>query len=241
MTAAKKTTAPKAPAKKAPAEKGPAPKAPAVEAPAASAPATTAAATAAAAAKAAAKGAVKATAKKASVEGEAGRKAPGKKAAAAKKAPATTAAATKAAATKASGPAFTEDERAAMKERAAEVKAAGRGGRKKADDAEALLAKIAEMQPPDRALAERIHAVITSAAPELAPTTWYGMPAYARDGKVVCFFQPAQKFRARYSTLGFNDPAHLDDGTMWPVAYALTDLSEAVASSIEELVRRAVR
>ena len=138
-----------------------------------------------------------------------------------------------------SGPAFSAAERAAMKERAAEVKGSGRGARKKADDAEALLAKIAEMQPPDRALAERIHAVVTSVAPELTPKTWYGMPAYAKDGKILCFFQPAEKFGARYATLGFNDPAHLDDGTMWPTAYAVTDLSDADVKRIEELVKRA--
>jgi uncharacterized protein YdhG (YjbR/CyaY superfamily) len=136
---------------------------------------------------------------------------------------------------------FTDAERAAIKERAEETRAAGRGGRKKADEAEALLAKIAEMQQPDRTLAERIHAVITSVAPELAPKTWYGMPAYAKDGKVVCFFQPAEKFGARYATLGFNDSAKLDDGSMWPTAYAVTDLSEADVKRIEELVRRAVR
>ena len=135
-----------------------------------------------------------------------------------------------------SGPAFSAAERAAMKERAAEVK----GSRKKADDAEALLAKIAEMQQPDRALAERIHSIITSVAPELAPKTWYGMPAYAKDGKILCFFQPAEKFGARYATLGFNDPAHLDDGTMWPTAYAVTELSDADAKKIEELIKRAV-
>jgi uncharacterized protein YdhG (YjbR/CyaY superfamily) len=134
---------------------------------------------------------------------------------------------------------FTDAERAAMKDRAAELKAA-RQGAKKLDDVEALQAKIAEMEQPDRALAERIHAIITSVAPELAPKTWYGMPAYAKDGKVVCFFQPAEKFGARYATFGFNDPAHLDDGTMWPTAYAVTALSDADAKRIEELVKRAV-
>jgi uncharacterized protein YdhG (YjbR/CyaY superfamily) len=138
-----------------------------------------------------------------------------------------------------SAPAFSDAERAAMKERAAELKGAGRGGRKKSEDIDALLAKIAEMQEPDRTMAERIHAIITSAAPQLAPKTWYGMPAYAKDGKVVCFFQPAQKFGARYATLGFNDSAHLDDGTMWPTAYAVTDLSDADVTRIEELVTRA--
>jgi uncharacterized protein YdhG (YjbR/CyaY superfamily) len=138
-------------------------------------------------------------------------------------------------------PAFSDAERAAMKERAAEVKSAGRGGRKKADDVDALLAKIAEMEQPDRGLAERIHAIITSVAPELSPKTWYGMPAYAKDGKVLCFFQPAQKFGARYATFGFNDPAQLDDGTMWPTAYAVTEVSDTDAKKIEELIKRAVR
>jgi uncharacterized protein YdhG (YjbR/CyaY superfamily) len=130
--------------------------------------------------------------------------------------------------------AFSDAERDAMKERAAETRRA-----KKTDGTEDLLAKIAEMNPEDRALAERIHAIVTSVAPELAPKTWYGMPAYAKDGKVLCFFQPAAKFGYRYATLGFNDPATLDDGTMWPTAYALTDLSDADAKRIEELVRRA--
>lgn len=135
---------------------------------------------------------------------------------------------------------FTDAERAAMKERAEELKAAGRGGKKKSDEAKACLEKIAEMPEPDRILAERIHAVVTSVAPDLAPKTWYGMPAYARDGKIVCFFQPASKFDYRYSTLGFNDPANLDEGTMWPTAYAITDLTDADVAKVEELVRRAV-
>jgi uncharacterized protein YdhG (YjbR/CyaY superfamily) len=134
---------------------------------------------------------------------------------------------------------FTDAERAAMKDRAEEVKAT-RGGKKKADDLDALLAKIAEMPQPDRALAERIHAIVTSAAPELSPKTWYGMPAYAKDGKIVCFFQSAKKFDSRYATLGFNDPAALDDGTMWPTAYAVTDLTKADEKRVEELIRRAV-
>ena len=96
------------------------------------------------------------------------------------------------------------------------------------------------MSPADRALAERIHAIVTSVAPELSPKSWYGMPAYAKDGKVVCFFQPADKFDARYATFGFNDPANLDDGTMWPTAYAVTDLSDADVKQIEKLVKRAV-
>lgn len=131
---------------------------------------------------------------------------------------------------------FSDAERAAMKERAQEAKAA-RGAGKKGADLDALLTKIAEMEQPDRGLAERIHAVVTSVAPELTPKTWYGMPAYARDGKVLCFFQPAQKFGARYSTLGFNDAANLDDGTMWPTAYAVTDVD---TDRIEQLIRRAV-
>ena len=135
---------------------------------------------------------------------------------------------------------FSDAERAAMKERAEELKAAGRGGKKKSEDANALLAKIAEMEQPDRTLAERIHAIITSVAPELSPKTWYGMPAYAKDGSILCFFQPAQKFDSRYATLGFNDPANLDDGTMWPIAYAETDLSDADVKRIEELIKRAV-
>ncbi len=134
---------------------------------------------------------------------------------------------------------FSDAERAAMKDRAEEVKAT-RGGKKKADDLDALLAKIAEMPPPDRALAERIHAIVTSVAPELTAKTWYGMPAYAKDGKIVCFFQSAKKFDSRYATLGFNDSAKLDDGTVWPTAYAVTDLTKADEKKIEELVKRAV-
>jgi uncharacterized protein YdhG (YjbR/CyaY superfamily) len=135
---------------------------------------------------------------------------------------------------------FTEEERAAIKERAQELKAAGRGGRKKADDEQAVLDKIAEMPDADRGLAERVHAVITATAPELAPKTWYGMPAYAKDGKIVCFFQGSQKFSARYSTLGFNDPAQLDDGAMWPTAFALVEWTPAVEEKVVELVTTAV-
>jgi uncharacterized protein YdhG (YjbR/CyaY superfamily) len=189
-----------------------------------------------------AKPAAKKTAAKTPARRAAAKEAPAKKATAkkatAKKATAKTAPAKKAAGKRAA-PGFTEAERSAMKDRAAEVKAAKRGA-SKADDLETLLEKIAEMEDADRALAERIHAIITSAAPELAPRTWYGMPAYASGGKVVCFFQPAQKFGARYATFGFNDPAHLDEGTMWPTAYALTDLSDADVARIEGLVRRAV-
>ncbi|GGV37290.1 iron chaperone [Streptomyces spectabilis] len=133
--------------------------------------------------------------------------------------------------------AFTDEERAAMKERAKEVKAKRRGT--KADGEADVLAKIAEMEEPDRAMAEKIHAIVKAAAPELAPKTWYGMPAYARDGKVVCFFQSAAKFKARYATLGFNDAAHLDEGAMWPTAFALTQLTAADEERIAELVKRA--
>jgi len=136
---------------------------------------------------------------------------------------------------------FTDDERAAMKEYSQELKTAARRGPRaaKADGETDVLAKIAEMSEPDRALAERLHAVITASAPALSPRTWYGMPAYARDGKVVCFFQPAQKFKTRYATLGFNDAAALDDGAMWPVAYALTELTAADEARIGELVTKA--
>ena len=103
-----------------------------------------------------------------------------------------------------------------------------------------MLAKIAEMPEPDRALGERLHAIITASAPDLSPKTWYGMPAYAKDGKIVCFFQPAQKFKTRYATLGFNDPAHLDDGAMWPTAFALTELTAADEARIGALVKQAV-
>jgi uncharacterized protein YdhG (YjbR/CyaY superfamily) len=127
---------------------------------------------------------------------------------------------------------FTDEERGAMKERARELKAA--------DGENDLLAKIAEMREPDRAMAERIHAVITASAPALEPRLWYGMPAYAKDGKVVCFFQPAAKFKSRYATLGFNDPANLDDGTMWPTAFALTELTPANETRIAELAKKAI-
>jgi uncharacterized protein YdhG (YjbR/CyaY superfamily) len=137
---------------------------------------------------------------------------------------------------------FTEEERAAMKERARELKAEGRrGSRKGKADGEAdLLAKIAEMPPADRALAERLHAIVTATAPQLAPKTWYGMPAYARDGKVVLFFQSAHKFKSRYATLGFSDEARLDDGAMWPTSFALTELTAAEEERVVALVARAV-
>jgi len=131
---------------------------------------------------------------------------------------------------------FTAEERAAMRERAKEMKA----GASAAEDAAAVLAKIAEMAGPDRALAERVHAVVMAAAPSLAPRLWYGMPAYALNGKIVCFFQDAAKFKYRYATLGFQDGAHIDDGTMWPTAFALTDLSAADEARIAVLVKKAV-
>ena len=137
---------------------------------------------------------------------------------------------------------FTDEERAAMKERAQELKAAARRGPRadRADGERAVLAKLAEMSEPDRAMGERLHAVITASAPALSPRLWYGMPAYARDGKVVCFFQDAQKFKTRYSTLGFSDAANLDEGAMWPTTFALTELTPADEARIVALVKRAV-
>ncbi|MEU6351864.1 DUF1801 domain-containing protein [Streptomyces sp. NPDC047072] len=140
-------------------------------------------------------------------------------------------------------PKFTEEERAAMKERSQELKASARRGSradKAAQEEAAVLEKIAEMQDGDRVLAERVHAVVRAAAPELAPKLWYGMPSYARNGKVVCFFQSAAKFKARYATLGFNDEARLDEGSMWPTAFALRELTAADEALIGELVKRAV-
>jgi uncharacterized protein YdhG (YjbR/CyaY superfamily) len=136
---------------------------------------------------------------------------------------------------------FTADERAAMKERAAELRAEGKQGAKKADGLQAVLDKIAEMAPEDRALAERVHMTVTAAAPDLSPRTWYGMPAYANaDGKVVVFFQDSGKFSYRYSTLGFQEAANLDDGDIWPVSYALTEWSAVVEKKVAELVKTAV-
>jgi uncharacterized protein YdhG (YjbR/CyaY superfamily) len=139
---------------------------------------------------------------------------------------------------------FTAEERAAMKERAAEVRSSTRRGgskaEKAAEDLQALLEKIAEMEPADRAMAERVHALVTETAPGLAPKLWYGMPAYYKDGKSVCFFQPAQKFKTRYATLGFNEDANLDDGAMWPVAYALKELTAADEARIVALIKQAV-
>ena len=142
----------------------------------------------------------------------------------------------KSAAAKRTHEAFTDEERAAIKERVKETKAAA----DKADGESALLEKIAEMQEPDRAMGKRLHAVIKASAPSLSPKLWYGMPAYAKDGKIVCFFQPAQKFKTRYATLGFNDAAHLDEGAMWPTAFALTKLTAADEARIGALVKKAV-
>jgi uncharacterized protein YdhG (YjbR/CyaY superfamily) len=142
---------------------------------------------------------------------------------------------------KAGADGFSAEERAAMKERAAELRAEGKKGAKKADGLQAVLDAIAKMSPEDRALAERVHVAVTSAAPDLVPKTWYGMPAYANaDGKVVVFFQDAGKFKYRYSTLGFQDTAALDDGDMWPASYALLRWSPAVEEKVVALVRAAV-
>jgi uncharacterized protein YdhG (YjbR/CyaY superfamily) len=136
---------------------------------------------------------------------------------------------------------FSAEERAAMKERAAELRAEGTKGAKKADGLQAVLDRIAEMAPQDRALAERVHVTVTRTAPELTPKTWYGMPAYANaDGQVVVFFQDAGKFNYRYSTLGFQDAANLDDGDLWPVSYALQQWSPAVEKKVVELVKAAI-
>ena len=131
---------------------------------------------------------------------------------------------------------FTDEERAAMKERALELKAEAN----KADGESALLAKIAEMQGSERTMAKRLHAIIKASAPALSPKTWYGMPAYAKDGKVVCFFQSAQKFKSRYATFGFNDAANLDEGAMWPTSFALTELTATEEARISPLVKKAV-
>lgn len=131
---------------------------------------------------------------------------------------------------------FTAEEKAAMRERAREVKAAAR----KADGESEVLAKIADMRAPDRAIAERIHAIVKATAPELSPRTWYGMPAYAKDDKVLCFFRDAQKFKTRYATLGFSDRANLDQGTMWPTDFALKELSPDAEAKIAALIKKAV-
>ena len=134
---------------------------------------------------------------------------------------------------------FTAEERAAMREHAKELRESGRAN--KADDEAAVLEKIAKMQEPDRSLARRIHAIIKAEAPMLSPRLWYGMPAYARDGKIVCFFQDAQKFKSRYATLGFSDKANLDEGSMWPVSFALKELTSAEEARIVTLVKKAVK
>ena len=131
---------------------------------------------------------------------------------------------------------FTAEERAAMRERAKELKAAAN----KADEEKAVLAKIAEMPEPDRSMGKRLHAVIKAAAPALSPKTWYGMPAYYKDGKVVCFFQSADKFKSRYATFGFNDTANLDEGAVWPTSFALKELTPAAETKIGKLVKKAV-
>ena len=138
---------------------------------------------------------------------------------------------------------FTDEERAAMRERALELKAEARRGPRadKADGERAVIAKIAEMQGSDRAMAKRLHAIIKASAPALSPKTWYGMPAYARDGKVVCFFQSAQKFKSRYATFGFSDEANLDEGAMWPTAFALKELTAADETRIGAILKKAVR
>jgi uncharacterized protein YdhG (YjbR/CyaY superfamily) len=135
---------------------------------------------------------------------------------------------------------FTDEEKAAMKERAKELKAEARASKDRAAGESDLLAKIAELPAPDRAMAKRLHAIVTATAPDLWPKTWYGMPAYARDGKVVCFFTPASKFKERYATFGFNATAKLDDGNMWPTSFALKKLTTADEKRIAALVKKAV-
>ncbi|MFL6047061.1 MAG: iron chaperone [Propionibacteriaceae bacterium] len=135
---------------------------------------------------------------------------------------------------------MTDEERAAMKERTQELKAETRSDKKKADGEADVLAKIDEMEESDRAMATRLHEIIKASAPALSPKTWYGMPAYAKNGKVVCYFQPAQKFKSRYATFGFNDDANLDEGTMWPTSFALTKLTAADEAKIAAFVKKAV-
>ncbi|MGZ8604659.1 MAG: iron chaperone [Actinomycetota bacterium] len=136
---------------------------------------------------------------------------------------------------------FTAEERAAMKERAQELKAEARASKDKAAGERDVLAKITEMSEPDRAMAKRLHAIIKASAPVLSPKTWYGMPAYAKDGKIVCFFTPAEKFNSRYATFGFNDAANLDKGAMWPTSFALRELTATDEAKIAALVKKAVR
>jgi uncharacterized protein YdhG (YjbR/CyaY superfamily) len=135
---------------------------------------------------------------------------------------------------------FTDEERAAMQERAKELKAEARANKNKAEGESDVLAKIAEMPEPERAMAKRLHEIIRASAPALSPKTWYGMPAYAKDGKVVCFFQSAQKFNTRYATLGFSDAANLDEGALWPTSFALKELTAAEEARISALVKKAV-
>jgi len=135
---------------------------------------------------------------------------------------------------------FTDEERAAMKERAKELKVEARANKDKAEGESDVLAKIAEMPEPERTMATRLHEIIKTSAPVLSPKTWYGMPAYARDGKIVCFFQSAQKFNTRYATLGFSDTANLDEGAMWPTTFALMELTAAEEARISALVKKAV-
>ena len=146
------------------------------------------------------------------------------------------------AASKKTSTGFTDDERAAMKERAQELKAEARRGSRagKADGESDVLAKIAEMPEPDRAMAERLHAIVQASAPALSPRTWYGMPAYAKDGKIVCFFKSADKFKSRYATFGFEEAANLDEGAMWPTSFALKKLTAADETRIGALVKKAV-
>ena len=136
---------------------------------------------------------------------------------------------------------FTDEEKAAMRNRAQELKAEARANKDKADGESAVLAAIAAMQEPDRAMAKRLHAIIKASAPALSPKTWYGMPAYAKDGKIVCFFKAAAKFNQRYATFGFEEAANLDDGAMWPTSYALKELTAADEKKISALVKKAVR
>ena len=135
---------------------------------------------------------------------------------------------------------FSDEERAAMKERARELKAEARADKDKAEGESAVLAAIAAMQEPDRAMAKRLHEIIKASAPALSPKTWYGMPAYAKDGKVVCFFQSAEKFKSRYATFGFSDEANLDEGAMWPTSFALKELTATEEARITALVKKAV-
>ena len=139
-----------------------------------------------------------------------------------------------------SGSGFTAEEKAAMRERAKELKAEERASKNRAEGEHDVLAKIAEMPPADRKIAKKVHEIVTSSAPDLMPRTWYGMPAYAKDGKIVCFFQDAAKFKSRYATFGFNDKANLDDGAMWPTSFALKGLTAAEEKKIRALVKKAV-